>query len=144
MAPGAGSYGLARSVAREERDDMACGLANGEYLMIDLCANCNRRWVKPESCKALMGCMQIINHEIEGSIARDDPVSQHEYQVGAAAQFIDGHLGSVEHGSHADRAHESRRLLHAVRLQDDMSYASFRALAVFGHISSATSLFLTH
>lgn len=36
-----------------------------------------------------MGCMQIINHKVEGGIARNDFVFQHQYQVRAATHFID-------------------------------------------------------
>ncbi len=67
-----------------------------------------------------MGGMQVVNHEIERGIVRNDLLFPHEWQVRAAAHFIHGNLGSVEYGVHADCAHESSRLLHAVCLQNDV------------------------
>jgi len=63
-----------------------------------------------------MSCAQIINHEVERSIACDDLVIQHQNQVRTAAHFIDRHLGSVEYRAHADRAYKPRRFLHPISL----------------------------
>ena len=43
-----------------------------------------------------MGGMQVVNHEIERGIVRNDLLFPHEGQVRAAAHFIHGNLGSVE------------------------------------------------
>ena len=116
---------------------MAGRLADSENLMIDIRASFNRRGGKSQGCEALMGCMQVINHEVERSIARNDFVFKHQYQVRAAAHFIDGHPGSVEYGTHADRAHEPSRFLHAVCIQDYVRHAHRRALIVLDHFLGA-------
>jgi len=85
----------------------------------------------------LIGCIQIVDHEVERGIARNDRVFQHQYQVRAAAHFINGHLGSVEYGAHANCAHEPRRFLHAVCLQDDVCHAYGRAFIVLAYFLGA-------
>ena len=84
-----------------------------------------------------MGFVQVINHEAEGSIASNDLVFQHQYQMRAAAHFIDGHLGSVKYGTHANCAQEPGRVVHAVRLQNDVRYSHRGALIGLTHVLDA-------
>ena len=84
--------------------------------------------------------MQIIHHEIERGIARDDLVFPHQDQVRAATQFIETQLGPVEYGTHADCAHELGRVRHAVCLHNDMRYSDGWALILRGHDLGARRL----
>jgi hypothetical protein len=112
-------------------------LANSENLVVNGWTSFNGRWSKSQCAKALMCLMQIVNHEVEWGISRNDPVVQHQYQVSAPAHFIDRHLRSIEYGAHAYCAHEPSRVLHAVGLQHDVCDAYGRALIAISHFPGA-------
>ena len=74
--------------------------------------------------------MNIVNHQVKSGITPEDLVCQHQDQVGATTHFIDAHLRSIEYRTHADGAHELRRVFNAIRLQHDMCDANVGTLVV--------------
>ena len=87
-----------------------------------------------------MGCAQIINHEVEWRLTRNDSVLLHQDQVRAATHFIDGHCGPVEYRTHANHAHEPSGFLHAIRVQDNMCHTYRRGPIVLAHFLDARRL----
>ena len=67
--------------------------------------------------------MQVIDHEVERGITRNDFAFQHQNQMCPAAQFVDGDFRPLKYGAHANRSHEVSRFLHAVCLHNDVRYA---------------------
>src|SRR5215469_13679903 len=64
----------------------------------------------------------------------DDCLLEHQQQMGAAAHLVDGHLWPLKYWTCANCTHETRRCVHAVRLQDDMSHGNGGALFFFTHL----------
>src|SRR5215831_1041987 len=77
-----------------------------------------------------MGCPQVINHEVEWSVARNDFALQHQDQMRPTAQLVDGNLRPLKYRAHADRAYEVRGFLHTVCLQNDVRDGYRRTLLV--------------
>lgn len=57
-------------MTREHSDDMAGRFTDGEYHVIDGWPGFDWRWIEPERSEAFVTCMDIVNHEVERSIAR--------------------------------------------------------------------------
>ncbi|MNH37289.1 hypothetical protein D3C79_981760 [compost metagenome] len=81
--------------------------------------------------------MQIVDHQIERGLARQDPIPSHQEQVGAAAHLVDADLRPVEDGPHAELAHEAGGLLHPVGLQHHMGHANRRSLLILRHLHAS-------
>ena len=67
-----------------------------------------------------MGCVQVIDHEVERGSAGNDLAFEHQDQMRAAAQFVNPDLRPLEYRAHADRPYEARRFFHTVRRQNDV------------------------
>jgi len=102
---------------------MAGWLADSENLVIDSWPGFDRRWGKPQRRKSLMGCMQVVYHEVERGTTDSGFTFQHQDQVRPSAQFVDGDLRPLKYGAHANCPHEVSRFLHTVSLQDDVRHA---------------------
>jgi hypothetical protein len=98
-------------------------LADSKDLVIYSWPCLDRGWGKPQRRKSLMSCMQVINHEVERGITRNDFALKHQDQVRPATQFIDGGFRPLKYGAHANCPHEVSRFLQAVCLQNDVRHA---------------------
>ena len=64
--------------------------------------------------------MDVVNHEVERSLARCDFVFAHEDEVCSSTQFKDRDFWPQEEGAHSDGLHKCSRFFHAVCLQNDV------------------------
>jgi hypothetical protein len=107
---------------REKSDPVSGGLTQKETLVPTIFHGFNWGRRQTQTGKALMRCLQVIDHEIERSIARFSFRLGNENQVRTTPQFQHRNGGFLHEWAHANRAHEAFRFFQPICLQDNMPY----------------------
>ena len=100
---------------------VSAGLSHTEQLVVDLWHGLDWRRSESQGFEPPVRFVEILDHQVEGGIARDDCVLCHQDEVRSSTQLEHRDAWSGVHGPHPDLAHERGGLLEPSRLENHVS-----------------------
>ena len=105
---------------------MSGRLSNAETFVVDIRYHFDRRWTESELGQALVGGVEILDHEIELGLAARNFTLGNDDEMGPAPELEDGDARPLIYGSHADREHELGRFRQSIALEGDVPHPDRR------------------